>query len=358
MDLKDNLKVLGDRILKLKEQILTEEATKNAFIMPFIQYLGYDVFNPIEVIPEYICDIGTKKGEKIDYAIFKDGEPILLIECKHWAQDIDLHDNQLLRYFNVSKAKFGVLTNGIVYKIYTDLVQKNIMDEKPFLEIDLTNLKDSHIEELKKFSKTVFDANKIFGTASDLKYTSEIKQLIKQELENPSEQFVRFFAKQVYSGILNQKNLDYFTTLVKRSSSSLINDIINERLKTALKAETEKEEKEEKEAKQATIDQQEQDAPQIETTEEELEGFYTIKTMLREVIPPDRFTYKDSISYFAINLDGNTRKPICRLFFNGKQKYIATIDENRKETKYPIENITDVYEFKQQLADRIAFLDS
>ena len=125
MDFKDQIKQLGERVLKLKDQIATEEATKNAFIMPFIQSLGYDVFNPIEVVPEYITDIGTKKGEKIDYAIFKENNPTILIECKHWAQNLNLHDGQLLRYFHVSKAKFGILTNGITYKFYTDLVEPN-----------------------------------------------------------------------------------------------------------------------------------------------------------------------------------------------------------------------------------------
>lgn len=95
MDFKDTIKQLADRIEKLKDNIQTEEATKNAFIMPFINALGYDVFNPLEVLPEMTCDIGTKKGEKIDYAIMKDDQPILLIECKHWKQDLNLHDNQL-----------------------------------------------------------------------------------------------------------------------------------------------------------------------------------------------------------------------------------------------------------------------
>ena len=134
MDFKDQIKILGERVVKLKDQIATEEATKNAFIMPFLQSLGYDVFNPVEVIPEYVTDIGTKKGEKIDYAIFKDGNPIILIECKHCNQNLDLHEGQLLRYFHVSKAKFGILTNGVIYKFYSDLVEANKMDEKPFLE--------------------------------------------------------------------------------------------------------------------------------------------------------------------------------------------------------------------------------
>ena len=147
MDFKDSIKQISERIEKLKDNLPTEEATKNAFVMPFISALGYDVFNPLEVLPEMTCDIGTKKGEKIDYAIMKDGEPIMLIECKHWQQDLNLHDNQLLRYFNVSKAKFGVLTNGIIYRFYTDLEEPNKMDEKPFLEINMTDLKDALIDE-------------------------------------------------------------------------------------------------------------------------------------------------------------------------------------------------------------------
>ena len=140
MDFKDIIKQISERVERLKDSLPTEEATKNALIMPFINALGYDVFNPNEVLPEMTCDIGTKKGEKIDYAILENGEPIILIECKHWKQNLSLHDNQLLRYFNVSKAKFGVLTNGIIYKFYSDLEEPNKMDEKPFLEIDMYDL--------------------------------------------------------------------------------------------------------------------------------------------------------------------------------------------------------------------------
>ena len=132
MDFKDEIKQLGDRINKLKDQILTEEATKHAFVMPFLKALGYDVFNPSEVVPEFISDIGLKKGEKIDYAIMLNGTPAILVECKHWTQNLNLHDGQLLRYFHVSKAKFGMLTNGIIYRFYSDLVSENKMDEKPF----------------------------------------------------------------------------------------------------------------------------------------------------------------------------------------------------------------------------------
>jgi hypothetical protein len=174
MDFKDQIKQLGDRILKLKEQIATEEATKNAFIMPMLQILGYDVFNPLEIVPEFTCDIGTKKGEKIDYAVIRDGHPIILIECKHWKQNLDLHDAQLLRYYTVSKAKFGVITNGIKYRMFTDLDAPNKMDEKPFFEFDLSDMRENQIEILKDlFHKSYFDQENIVNTASELKYTNE-----------------------------------------------------------------------------------------------------------------------------------------------------------------------------------------
>lgn len=132
MDFKDQIIQLAARVEKMKDQIKTEEATKNALVMPFIQILGYDVFDPFEVNPEFIADLGIKKGEKVDYAIMKDGEPII-VECKHHLEKLDPHNSQLFRYFHVCKAKFGLLTNGLVYRFYTDLNDANKMDEKAIL---------------------------------------------------------------------------------------------------------------------------------------------------------------------------------------------------------------------------------
>ncbi|MEG1334309.1 MAG: type I restriction enzyme HsdR N-terminal domain-containing protein [Bacteroides sp.] len=346
MDFKDTIKQLAERVIKLKDNIQTEEATKNAFIMPFINTLGYDVFNPLEVIPEMVCDIGTKKGEKIDYAIMKDDEPILLIECKHWAQDLNLHDNQLLRYFNVSKAKFGLLTNGIIYRFYTDLIEPNKMDEKPFLEIDVTDIKDMQIEELKKFHKSYFDVEKILSSASELKYTGELKAIIAKEFANPSPDFVKFFAKQVYDGMITSKLLEQFTSLTKKSIGNYINDLISERLKSALKSE-------EAEAVEAYKDPENQleekaDDSKIVTTEEELEAYRIIKSICREKVDVSRIVYRDAQTYFSILLDDNNRKAICRMYFNTATKYVATIDENKKDVKHAIESLDDLYKYSEE----------
>ena len=342
MDFKDEIKNLGERVDKLKNQIATEEATKNAFIMPFIQTLGYDVFNPLEIVPEYVTDIGTKKGEKIDYAIFKDDQPTILIECKHWAQNLNLHDGQLLRYFHVSKAKFGILTNGVTYRFYSDLVEQNKMDEKPFLEFNINEIKENQIEELKKFHKSYFDAESIVNTASELKYMNELKHLLHSEFNQPTSDFIKLFAKQVYPSVITAKVLDQFTNLTKKAVQQYINDLITERLKTALSKENEQ-------TKEEEYDVVENSSPKIITTEEELEGFMIVKSILRQKTEVNRISYRDNQSYFAILLDDNNRKTICRLYLNSAKKYLITFDDQKKEVKNELTTLDDLFNYSEVL---------
>lgn len=342
MDFQDIIRQLVERIEKMKDNVQTEEATKTAFIMPFINALGYDIFNPLEVVPEFVCDIGTKKGEKIDYAIMQEGKPTMLIECKHCLQDLNLHDNQLLRYFNVSPAKFGVLTNGIIYRFYTDLEKENVMDEKPFLEINLLELRDNQIEELRKFHKSYFDVSNIMNTASELKYTNELKRLVAAELANPTPEFVKFFARQVYGGQLKEKVMEQFTGLMKRAASQWKNDIINERLKAALNSDVQ--------VATATADKPEPEPDHCEdadngivTTAEELQGYYIVKSILAQKVPLNRVVGRDTKSYFGILLDDNNRKPICRLWFNRGNKYVGTFDADKNETRHLINSLDEIY---------------
>jgi len=346
MDFKDAVKQIAERAEKLKDNLQTEEATKNALVMPFMQALGYDVFNPLEVTPEFVCDIGIKKGEKIDYAIFKDGQPIMLIECKHWRQDLTLHDNQLLRYFHVSNAKFGILTNGLVYKFYTDLQTPNKMDEKPFLEVNLLDIRNNQVEELKKFHKTYFDVDSIMSSANELKYTSELKGVLSKEFSNPSPELVKLLAKQVHDGMITPKLLEQFTTLVRQSIASHISDTISDRLKSALKTET-------SEMLQSTVAEvltEEEEEGKIFTTEEEIEAFFIVKSIVRPKITPDRITYRDAQSYFAIFVDDNNRKPVCRLYLNSEtNKSIAFIGDDKKEIKHKIQTIDDIFSHSAML---------
>lgn len=350
MDFKDEIKQIGERVEKLKENLSTEEATKNALIMPFIQALGYDVFNPLEVEPEFTCDIGIKKGEKIDYAIIMDGKPVILIECKHWRQDLSLHDNQLIRYFNVSDTKFGVITNGIVYRFYTDLDDKNKMDEKPFLEVNLLDIKDSQIDELKKFHKSYFDIDNILNTASELKYMMELKSIIAKEFSSPSSEFVKFIGKQVYDRQFTQSVIEQFAELTKKAISSYINELISGRLKAVISEE--KVESDSDGDASTDSEQTSADDDKIQTTEEELEAYYLVKSILRSVIDAERVTYRDRRSYFNVFIDDNQNKPICRLFLNvetNKQVSIYNPIEKTWGEKVKIESIDDLYRFSDEI---------
>jgi predicted type IV restriction endonuclease len=239
MDFKDQIRQLGSRAAKMLPQIQTEEATKTSLTLPFIQILGYDIFNPSEVNPEFVADIGIKKGEKVDYAIIKDSNPIILIECKHHQEKLDPHNSQLFRYYHTTTAKFGLLTNGLQYRFYTDLVEENKMDEKPFFEFNIVDIKDAEIDELKKFHKSYFNLDSIFTTASELKYSSEIKSVLAKEFKEPSEAFVKFFIGNVYDGKATAKIVSQFTEIVKKSVNQLVSDMISDRLKSALAQEAE-----------------------------------------------------------------------------------------------------------------------
>lgn len=348
MDFKDQIKQLAERITKNKELVQTEEATKHSFVMPFIQALGYDVFNPLEVVPEFIADIGIKKGEKVDYAIIKDGAPIILVECKHWSADLDPHNSQLFRYFHTTKAKFGILTNGFESRFYTDLVEPNKMDEKPFFVFDLQDIKDNQVEELKKFHKSYFDQATIFSTASELKYVGELKNLINLEFANPSSDFVKHFAKQVYTSIITPKMLDLFTQLTKKSFQQYVNDSITSRLKTALT-------KEEADAK--AVDAPVIAAPaesNIETTAEELESFQIIRSIVRKVCPVSKITHRDAQTYFAILFDDNNRKPICRMHLNGSKKYITLFNDDKAGIKKELTSLDDIFTYSDELCFTIS----
>ncbi|MGD1889513.1 MAG: type I restriction endonuclease [Cyclobacteriaceae bacterium] len=350
IDFKDEIIQLGERVEKMRPNLSTEEATKNALIMPFINCLGYDVFNPMEVVPEFVADIGIKKGEKVDYAIMRNTQPIILVECKTIDTKLDPHSTQLFRYFHTTKAKFAILTDGKEYKFYTDLVDANKMDEKPFLVFDITKIKDSTIEELKKFHKSYFDVEEIISTASELKYTNELKALMSSELKNPSESFVKYFVSQIYSGRATEKIVNQFTGIVKKSLNQWINEIISDKFQSAL----DKEKSEVEDHKDVVEEATSENGSDIQTTEEEMEGFYIIKAILREKVDVDRIHYRDTKSYFGVLLDDNNRKPLCRLRFNAQSvKYIGIIDKDKKETKEEIETVDDIYQFRDRLHETL-----
>jgi hypothetical protein len=351
MEFIDQLAALSMRALKQKDIIKTEEATKNALVMPFIQALGYDIFDPSEVIPEFIADVGSKKGEKVDYAIVTDGQMSMLFECKCCGSDLNnCHASQLRRYFHVTTARIAVLTNGIVYRFFSDLEDPNKMDEKPFMEVNLLDIDDQIIPELKKLTKNSFELDKMLLTANDLKYTREIKNLLENEFAAPSQDFVKLILANVYSGMKTQQVIEQFTPIVKQAIQLLINGRINDRLKSALTSENTEENKTETEEDAIQPKQSE-----IITTQDELDGFYIVRAILHEVVDVDRVAHRDNKSYFGILLDDNNRKPLCRLHFNTAQKYIGLFDANKMETKFPLTSLSEIYNHSGRLKETVGY---
>lgn len=343
MDFKDKLNTLSTKVSNLKDTIETEEATKNAFIMPFLStILGYDVFNPEEVVPEYTADRGVKKGEKVDYAIFSDGELQILMECKPCHTElVDKHQAQLSRYFHVTKARIAILTNGINYQFFTDIDKPNVMDSKPFLEIDIEDIEENLMPELMKLTKKDFDIESVISTAGDLKYLNQINKILNSLFQEPSEEFIKMITSQVYDGVKTAKVVEQFTSLTKRAMAQFLKDKVNDRITSALEKDTE--------VIEYTAEEEIAEENKIVTTEEELEGFHVVKSILRKVIPVDRIVSRDTQSYFGVLLDDNNRKPLCRLHFNAKQKYIGIIDAEKKEVRHPISSVDDIYDFEKHL---------
>lgn len=350
---EEKIKSFIGRIDDLKESIKTEEATKTSLIMPFFAMLGYDVFNPTEFVPEYVADVGIKKGEKVDYAIIIDDEPTILIEAKSVTETLEKHDSQLFRYFGTSKAKFAILTNGVEYRFYTDLDETNKMDSTPFLTINLLSLRDSDITELKKFTKDAFDKNNILNSASELKYCGLIKTFLKQEFINPSDELTKvILSADIYEGRLYQNVIDKFKPLVKKAIAQYINELVNDKIKNALNSNNSDSETE-NEPEETSIN-----APhdEIITTAEELQAFYIIKSLLGDTVPLDRITYKDTISYFAVLIDGKVTRWICRVYFKENTKYLIIPSSDNEQVKYTINELSDIYGLSEQIKERTATL--
>ena len=343
MDITARVRDLADKVQQQLPRVQTEEATKLALINPFIrEVLGYDTTDLSEVVPEYTADVGVKKGEKVDYAILREGAPLILIEAKK--AGTHLHEEepyQLYRYFTTTpSAQFGIYTDGTRYLFYSDLEKDNIMDHRPFLILDLLDPDPASVEEVAKFVKSEFNPEEIRASATDLKYTRAIKTELQQEVTNPSEELVRLLMARVYSGLKTKAKIDQFSAITRRAARQLIRDELRGTLNTALAQGDSASETAPAAGETATAEESEDE---IVTTEDELTGFYAVKAILHGIVEPQRVTLRDSKRASFIILDNTQRRPICRFWFNRKQKYLGVFDENKKEMRLPIDSVDEIF---------------
>lgn len=333
--------------------LLTEEAAKTALVMPFLQSLGYDVFNPSEVVPEFTADVGTKKGEKVDYAICNGGKVTILIECKPSTSELNInHAAQLFRYFSVTDARLAVLTNGVNYQFYSDVEKPNKMDDKPFFTFSMDAVKPNDIRTLEKFCKSGFDIEKIVQEAGSLKIQSLLRKEIETEFAEPSEEFIRIMASRVHDGRLTPAVKESFGRMLGTTIGLVIRDLVNDRLSNALNASS----------PLGTDDAN--DAAGSESTEEgvvttpdEISGFHIIQAIASRLIDPKRVIIRDAKSYCAILLDNNNRKTIARMHSNGiTTKYLGTFT-GKDEQRNLLSELTQIYQFAPQIEARLCELD-
>lgn len=352
MDLNSRLADLQKRVNEHREVLLTEEAAKTALVMPFIQALGYDVFNPSEVIPEFTCDVGTKKGEKVDYAVCQDGRVSILVECKPVSVALNLnHAGQLFRYFTVTDARLAILTNGVVYQFYSDIEQPNKMDDKPFFTFNLDAVRQSDTRIIERFTKGAFDIDAIVQEAAGLKLQSQLRQEIEKEFATPSDEFVALLARRVHDGRLTPTIRENFSKHVTAAISTIVRELVTERLSSALKVS-------EPAGTDASIPDAGPALDEIVTTEEELSGFRIVQAIAAKLVDPKRIHLRDAKSYAAVLLDDNNRKSLARLHFNAATvKYVSTFT-GKDETRHQIADLPDIYRLADLIEVRIRELES
>lgn len=347
MEFADKLKEFCVRVKNLRTRIKTEEATKTSLIMPFFSLLGYDVFNPLEFIPEYTADVGIKKGEKVDYAIVdKKQNPIILVEAKFCGENLSKHGGQLFRYFATTSAKFGILTNGIVYQFYTDLEEQNKMDKTPFLIVNLLSLKDNEIPYIQKFEKSSFNISTVTTKANELRYNDNIRQFLLKQLSAPDDGFIAYVMSDIYKGRKTQRVIEDFRPLVKRAFAQIVNDKANERLKSAIDTEVETQDKNIIAEPKAIAPQP--IAPALPSVDK-LEVFFMIKAFLYECLNGKNLTYKDNDKQLEILLDDDAGKWLCRIDYETNTFYINLPSGEKEFIRRQFRSIDNIYSFKNLL---------
>lgn len=337
MGLNEDLRQLSEQVKKRQAFIKGEEATKQALILPFLQVLGYDIYDPTETQPEYVADFAKKRGgvlEKVDYALHLKGQPAIFIECKAADMAPEDHDGQLARYFNATPSvRIAIVTNGIRYRFFTDLQAQNMMDSSPFMEFNILSFTEREVELLRPFTKDAFNSESIQVHAEEIIFVGKVTALINELLRNPSESFVRFLLAEVelVSGRVTRNVVERFIPIVKKAIQTTLLDMMTKSIQQEIAqpnvpvaAPVPAPPSSTAEALQATAAAVEpSSAAQIETTEVELEIFRNVQRLCAESPVKQTVSYKDSASYFGINL-GKVTSWFLRVFTNGKKKSLVT----------------------------------
>ncbi|HEV7310512.1 type I restriction endonuclease [Ensifer sp.] len=347
MSFKEQVTELSKRAVSAQTIALTEEATKNALVMPFLRTLGFDVFDPTQIIPEFVADVGLKKGEKVDYAVKIDGKIRYILEAKAVSANLsDAQYSQLYRYFSTTDCSIAILTNGIQIWFFTDLDAPNKLDVNPFFKFDLFDYDENDLRELEKFHKDRFSIEDIKSSANALKRMKAAISCIEAQFSEPDDEFVRLISKNIYDGKLTAAVVTEFKPIIKRAFDDLVRQKIQRRL-TAAFNDSVSIPPASGVSENASSDLTEESG--VETTQDELDGFNIVRAIGAEFADISRIVMRDQKSYCAINFDDNNRKPIMRLHFNSKTRYLTIFDADKNGTRFDVDRVTDIYKAKGEI---------
>lgn len=347
MDLEASIADLASKLRQHREILATEEAAKTTLVLPFLRALGYDIFDPAEVKPEFTCDVGTKKGEKVDYAICVGGDVTILVECKPVTSELSIkHASQLFRYFTATTARVALLTNGVVYQFFTDSDRPNVMDEKPFFTLNLENYRKSDLKHLAAFARVDFNVEQIVNQAGALKLHTQVLAELRKEFSQPSEEFVRLIATRLHDGRLTEQVRERFSAVIVQAIGNLIREGINERLETAIN-----------QGEPDTTDASLPEPEAIETTQVEIDGFNIVRAICSKLVAPERVIMRDAKSYCAILLDDNNRRTLARLHFNSPTARYLGLFSGKDEDRRAVSGPVDIYQHAEAILERVKELD-
>ena len=360
MELSD-LQALSEKLAPFAEQELNEQTTKYALIVPMVKMLGYDPGNPLEVVFEYGASFGVKKDARVDIAVLRDGEPIILIECKPLQAKLGIDKvSQLFAYFAAcQEARIGILTNGREYQLFSDLDNKGAMDSEPFLTFDMLNFDKRILPVLQKLSKNSWDLSSVIASASRLKHLAIIKAQIEKDAMEPDDDVVKHYAKACYKGNMMQSVIESFRPLVVQA----FKDYINDRLRPFIVPFPEPKPEPAPEPSPEPTPEPEP-APAIVTHDSEMYAYVAVKTLLSGTVEPSRVQIHDYKGFCSVQLDGKPSKTICRFYwFEPVQpdgtigKYASIeISANGKDgspVKHPLGTIEDILPLAEELAQAV-----
>ena len=349
MEFHNIIYALSEKVVKNKEHCSTEEATKTSLILPFITALGYDTTDPLEVLPEAPCAI--KGFDRIDYILAHRGEYRILVECKHWKENLDNHVKQLEQYFMAAlkpyRTRVGILTNGIEYRFFADTDRANLMDDEPFFVFDISKPTDEAIECLKMFRRDVFDADRIVERGRKIKFDDKLHRIVDKELSSPSDELVNFFWYKIYPSKRLPKQRENFTQQIKDEIANYTLSRINRAVETS----------------NCIFEQPQQEAT-TELPAEVNEALSIIQDILKHKLEPSRISAESHYGYFSVRLDNNQWRPICKLHLSGNSRWISVgryWPPSRKfytstQYKHELNAISEIRNYAQELVDIITIM--